>query len=144
MSAVVRCLLLLSFPFFPVPGCQELETMTSHRVGQADNNQQVSLSCGEKLELSLPSTPGTGCHWKVIHCDRSILRPQGEPQFESDDPNGPPGTGGVEAFAFDALAAGETQLELHYVRESSRRGPFDEYHLSVVVSEMASCSSPSE
>lgn len=76
MSTVVKCLLLLSFPFFPAAGCQEIETVTSHRVGPEDNNQQVRLSCGEELELLLPATPGTGCHWKIVHCDHSVLRPQ--------------------------------------------------------------------
>lgn len=132
MSAYFRCLLLLSLPFLTA-GCQEIETVISHRVGPKDNQQQISLRCGAELVLALPSTPGTGCHWKIIHCDQLVLRPQGEPQFESDDPNGPPGTGGVETFAFEALAAGRTELQLHSVRESATRGPLDEYNLTVVV-----------
>ncbi len=143
MSTMLRYLLLLSFPFCPATGCQELKTVTSHHVGPADSNQQVRLSHGEELVLSLPSVPGSGCHWKIIHCDQLILRPQGEPLFESDDPTGPPGTEGVEVFTFDSLAAGIAQLTLHYVRESSTRGPFDEFKWSVVVSKTLASQTPS-
>ncbi|MGK8523598.1 protease inhibitor I42 family protein [Nocardia asteroides] len=87
------------------------------RVGDADNGQQRRLSVGQRLEVALPANPSTGYAWSVAGVDASVVRPDGEADFEPD-PAVPvaPGAGGTAVWTFVGVAAGATPLRMEYTR----------------------------
>jgi inhibitor of cysteine peptidase len=88
------------------------------RVTEEDNEDTVSLNIGDKLEVLLEGNPTTGFQWETIGDFSPYLRQLGEPVYE---PTGEGiGSGGKMIFAFEAVSAGQTWLELVYHQ------PFDE------------------
>jgi inhibitor of cysteine peptidase len=61
-----------------------------------DNRGQIEVDAGQALVLTLESNPTTGFRWEVVEAEDTVLRPEGEAEFEvasALDPS-PPGTGG--------------------------------------------------
>jgi inhibitor of cysteine peptidase len=81
----------------------------------ADNGKQITLKSGEVITLTLESNPTTGYSWQVIEINNATLTQVGEVEYKSDGRN-IPGAGGTETFHFEAIGAGETMLELGYMR----------------------------
>ena len=85
-------------------------------VGDADAGGRVDLQVGQILTVSLESNPTTGYIWQVARYDNAILRQLGEAEFKQGGEEGLVGAGGIETFRFESVQAGETSLELEYVR----------------------------
>jgi len=101
-----------------------------------DNGQQVELSQGQELIISLESNPSTGYGWQVAEIDETILKPVGEPDYFPAGQTGQPvvGAGGKEVLRFSAEAPGTTELSLVYVRPWETGGePAKTFSVEVVV-----------
>jgi inhibitor of cysteine peptidase len=87
------------------------------RLVEGDAGSTVELQTGDKLEVVLVGNPTTGYQWEVGSVDQAVLKPAGEPEYETD-PNaeGLVGAGGTFTFTFEAVAPGQTTLELVYRR----------------------------
>lgn len=85
-------------------------------VGDADAGGRVDLQVGQILTVSLESNPTTGYIWQVAHYDNAILHQLGEAEFKQGGEEGLVGAGGIETVRFESVRAGETSLELEYVR----------------------------
>jgi inhibitor of cysteine peptidase len=94
-------------------GCGSVDEVV---VRDADAGGQVALQVGQILAVSLESNPTTGYSWQVTHSDDAILQQLGEVEFKQAGEEGLVGAGGIETFRFEAVRAGETSLELGYLR----------------------------
>lgn len=80
-----------------------------------DNGREITLKKGGALELTLDSNPTTGFAWIVAEVRTAVLRLEGEPGYQPDEPAGV-GGGGKQTFKFRAVAVGQTGLKLTYRR----------------------------
>jgi inhibitor of cysteine peptidase len=83
-------------------------------LSEADAGSTVQLSVGEGMELVLDGNPTTGFLWETAAVDASVLRQLGEPDFQPDTEL--LGSGGKFTFRFEAVASGQTLLQLVYHR----------------------------
>jgi len=102
------------------------------KVTGADDKGSVTLNVGDTLQVTLQGNPTTGYQWEVSSVDTSILKMSGEPQFTPASPA--VGSGGNVVFLFDAIAAGQTKLEIIYHRPFEQNvPPVQTFTLSVTV-----------
>ena len=88
-------------------------------IDQSDTN--IQLHPGDKLEVTLPATFGTGYSWKVAKNAEGVLKQCGGPETAqgNQDRNHKESKAGrteQQVFQFEASAEGTGQLELDYVR----------------------------
>lgn len=81
---------------------------------ERDNGRTVAATQGETVTVSLEGNPSTGYSWELVNYNREILTPKGESGFIRDAER--PGAGGRFVFRFEAKAAGDTRLQLVYIR----------------------------
>ncbi len=81
---------------------------------EADAGRSIELRAGDTLEVTLPGNASTGFQWEVKSVDASILKPSGEPAFKSS--SNALGSSGQFTLRFEAVAPGQTKLQLIYHR----------------------------
>jgi inhibitor of cysteine peptidase len=74
------------------------------------NGQVVEAPIGETIEIRLPENPTTGFRWHLTS-DGSPACGLVYDDF-STPPNPPPGKGGMHSWRFEAVRAGECNIEL--------------------------------
>jgi len=84
------------------------------RLTEADAGSSKELHLGDTLEVTLPGNPTTGFQWEIKSVDADILQSIGEQHFEPS--NNAVGSGGMVTLSFEAIALGQTKLELIYHR----------------------------
>jgi len=121
------CLLLLSACASPD---SQPKTVT---VDEHNNKKSVELIVGDQLEITLAGNPTTGYEWMLKQVDEAILKPDGDPEFSTHSEA--LGAGGIYSFKLDAIAAGETRVDLVYRRsfEAEDILPADEFSIMVTV-----------
>jgi inhibitor of cysteine peptidase len=87
---------------------------TAVRVSEEDDGSTVELRVGEGMEVVLDGNPTTGFLWEAEDLDTSVLKQLGEPDFQPD--TALLGSGGKFTFRFEAVASGQTLLQLVYHR----------------------------
>ena len=88
---------------------------------EADAGRSIKLRVGDKLEVTLPGNPTTGFQWEVGSVDTSVLKPIGKPEYKSS--SNALGSGGQFTFRFEAVAPGQTTLQLIYHRPFEKDTP---------------------
>jgi predicted secreted protein len=91
-------------------------------VTEKDHGGHIQLSRDKFLYVRLEASPGTGYGWHIAKNDQRILKLAEKPSFEKPE-NPEPGATEVEVFHFQAEAAGNTTLELHYQRSWEQKAP---------------------
>ena len=101
-----------------------------------DDGGEVTLTAGDLLVVTLDSNPTTGFGWALVEGgDTDVLAVVGN-EFIAPEASDPPlvGQGGVEVWAFQAVAEGEGTISLEYIRPWEEGvEPVDTFGLSVVV-----------
>ena len=88
---------------------------------ESDNGREFTLARGDRLEISLPATPGTGYTWQAAPIAGARVKPVGDTRFKPD--SAMPGASGHEIFRFSAEASGTSTLEMRYVRPWEKDSP---------------------
>src|ERR1700685_2977810 len=83
-------------------------------ISQDDNGREFTLDRGDALEISLPTTSGTGYTWQAEPVAGGFVRQVGEPAFALD--SAMPGASGHQIFHFGIDASGTGALEIRYWR----------------------------
>lgn len=97
-----------------------------------DHTQLITVKAGETFDLVVPSNPSTGHHWNIIpELDGNIVE-FAEQNFFADQP-GAVGSGGMEAWTFRAVSAGETTIVLGYYPPGNETDPEETVTFSVRV-----------
>jgi inhibitor of cysteine peptidase len=91
------------------------------RLSEEDAGRTVELQAGDKLEVSLKGNPTTGYQWEMAVVDAAILKLVGEPEFNPH--SSALGAGGKVTLRFEAVAAGQTTLQLIYHRSFEKNVP---------------------
>lgn len=113
-------------------GAEPSPAMSLKQLTEANTNGLVELRVGDKLEVTLPGNPTTGFQWEVGAGDTAILRPSGEPEFESA--SGAVGGGGQVTLRFEAVGTGQMELKLIYHRPFEKDAPPDKtFEVTVTV-----------
>jgi inhibitor of cysteine peptidase len=97
---------------------------------------KATLKPGQTLTVKLNSNPSTGYGWQVTRISESTIKQVGEPEFvqPGQDFQVEVGSGGIEVFRFEAIAAGETTIEMVYVRPwETDVAPAETYTIQVTV-----------
>ncbi|NOZ29638.1 MAG: protease inhibitor I42 family protein [Chloroflexi bacterium] len=96
----------------------------------------VMLRPGQILEISLEANPTTGYQWQMAPeapVDEAVLKPLGD-TYQPGGAPGVVGAGGRWIGRFQAVAPGETEIQLVYVRPWEKEGePAETFSLRVVV-----------
>ena len=98
----------------------------------ADKGGSVRLKAGDILEVHLKSNPTTGYQWYVHPKSTPLMKPIGASQTQARQPG--VGRPIVQVFRFQAVAAGEGVVLLHYVRSWERAAAEEEQfglHVSI-------------
>ena len=93
-------------------GSSSSEEIKEVTVDMEDNGRQIILVRGQTLVVSLDAQPSTGYTWEVTEVDETILRQEGDPEFQPT--SGGIGAPGVQIFRFKAITGGETDLRMIY------------------------------
>jgi inhibitor of cysteine peptidase len=98
---------------------------------EADAGRTIELRTGDRLSISLGGNPTTGYSWGLAAVDERVLAPKGKPGYAASSEA--VGAGGVFAFEFEAVAAGQTALHLVYRRPWEKRRPAQTFAVNVTV-----------
>ena len=90
-------------------------------VKEADNGREATLARGDRLEISLPATSGTGYTWQAAPVADALVRPVGDTEFKLD--SAMPGASGHQIFRFSAEASGTGTVEMRYGRPWEKDTP---------------------
>ncbi len=96
----------------------------------ADDGAAIELKVGETITVVLAGNPTTGYSWQTDGLDTAVLT-TGEPAYESDSEL--MGAGGSFAFTITAVASGETQLRLVYLRPWEQAEPLETFTMTITV-----------
>jgi inhibitor of cysteine peptidase len=101
-------------------------------LSEEDAGRTVELRAGDSLEVTLVGNPTTGYMWEVGSVDAAVLTQVGEPEFKADsDLIGSPGT---ITLRFEAVAPGQTDLQLIYHRPWEEGvAPLETFEAMIVV-----------
>jgi inhibitor of cysteine peptidase len=100
-------------------------------VSEAQDSQTVQLNVGDTLKVQLEGNPTTGFSWATETLEATVLRQEGEPQYEAESSQ--LGSGGTYTFTYTVVGKGESSLRLVY-RRSWETGvaPEKTYEITVV------------
>ena len=84
----------------------------------SDPAKILEASAGNEFKIIIDSNPTTGYHWEIIgEVDAGVVEFVSR-DFRGDEPVAV-GSGGVDVWAFKAVAAGETHITLGYYPPSN-------------------------
>ena len=99
---------------------------------EGDAGSTVELGVGDTMDVVLEGNPTTGFSWETAALDASVLKQLGEPEFKPD--TSLIGAGGKFTFRFEAVAPGQTLLQLVYHRPwETDVPPANTFEVTVVV-----------
>jgi inhibitor of cysteine peptidase len=99
---------------------------------EADDGQTVRLQVGDTFAIELPGNPSTGYSWNGS-AEPEVVVLTGEPAFEAD--SDAIGAGGMITLTFEAVEAGEAELELQYSRAWESVQRLETFSVTVVVAD---------
>jgi inhibitor of cysteine peptidase len=98
-----------------------------------DSGKSISVAADTQVDIQLEWAPGTGYGWQVARHDPDVLKLVEERSLKQEPRDRLGGTE-VKLFRFLAVGAGETELELHYLRPwEKEKPPMKVFLLHVVV-----------
>jgi predicted secreted protein len=104
---------------------ENLRIVQGPAASEADNGTTVSLAPGMELAVALRAKPGSGCRWRLLQFDSSVLEGLGQPVvlFESKRDRNMVGFFSRETFRFRVKRAGETGLAFGFFSPWERTPP---------------------
>jgi inhibitor of cysteine peptidase len=119
-----------------IAGCSLIvATSSSHPriVTDLDNGKSLTLARGEKLEVALAASSGTGYLWAIKANNPAVLQPRGLPGLELPDAVAQK-TIGTQTFEFVGASPGTAKLELQYILPyESETAPARSFEITVTV-----------
>ena len=100
------------------------------RLSAVDEGHRVGLAESQELIIELDGNPTTGYGWELQRADERVLRQIGEIEFQPE--SSLLGAPGKQVLRFEAVGAGETDLELVYHRPWEKGvAPLDTFSVRV-------------
>jgi predicted secreted protein len=103
------------------------------RPALTDPATPIEVAAGETFHIVVVSNPSTGYHWDFIgELDTNVVEFVSS-DYTADEPV-MPGSGGVDVFTFNAVAAGQTQITLgSYPPDTSVTEPQETMTFDIIV-----------
>jgi inhibitor of cysteine peptidase len=102
------------------------------QINQYDAGKTIQLSTGDKLEVYLEGNPSTGYVWEVLS-GQDLLQQSSDMEFTAASQQ-LVGSSGEMRFEFEAIAAGESALQMVYLRPFERDiDPLQTYTVNIIV-----------
>jgi Predicted secreted protein len=109
-------------------GCASMfESSQTHTLSQKDST--VSVNVGDTIVIKLESNPTTGYQWTPVEYNYLVLKIKGRNFTPSSNLAG---TGGISEISFEAVADGESDIKLAYMRPWEKK-PANEANFEVTV-----------
>ena len=109
-------LLMLGAPFL-LSACAAWAS-NLRRLTERDLGSSLELQLGDQFEVVLSGNPTAGYQWEDSFWDKTVLKLLGPPNYKQR--SAAVGSGGEFAFTFEAVAVGQTKVELVYRRPFER------------------------
>jgi len=131
MSRLALSLAAVLVGFSLLAGCESAASKILN-LTIADHGRAVSVSKGEPIQIVLEGDPNTGLTWLVDDLDTKVVALAGTPTYA---PSGDAvGAGGKFTFNFTALARGQTNMRIIYIRPAERgRDPDKTFAIMITV-----------
>ena len=84
------------------------------RLTERNLGSSLELQPGDRFEVVLSGNPTAGYQWEDSFWDETVLKLLGQPNYKQR--SAAVGSGGEFAFTFEAVAVGQTKVELVYRR----------------------------
>jgi len=97
-----------------------------------DDGNQVSLSPGDEIHVTLAGNATTGFVWELVEYDSSVMAPLGEPTYEEDGGDAV-GAGGTWTWTLRALGDGESTVRFVYHRTWEDKPPASAFSFTAAV-----------
>jgi inhibitor of cysteine peptidase len=102
------------------------------QINQDDAGKTIQLTTGDKLEVYLEGNPSTGYVWETLS-GQELLQQSSDMEFAAASQQ-LVGSSGEMRFEFEAIAAGETTLQMVYLRPFERDvDPLLTYSVNIIV-----------
>jgi inhibitor of cysteine peptidase len=102
------------------------------RLTEWNLGSSLELQPGDRFEIVLSGNPAAGYQWEASFWDETVLKLLGQPNYEQR--SAAVGSGGEFAFTFEAVAVGQTKVELVYRRPFERTiKPSKTFEITTVV-----------
>ena len=125
-SWICVCIILAMFLF----GCSVMNHTI--KVNETQNGTTVELAHGDELVITLEGNPTTGYQWEMLPNSEGVVELQGDPEYKSGGKLA--GSGGQYKFAFKAIKAGATTVNLKYYRSfEADVPPIQTYTINITV-----------
>jgi inhibitor of cysteine peptidase len=99
-------------------------------VHEEDNGQSFQLAVGAELRVTLNENPTTGFRWRIQKSGGPVIRPIGD-RFEARASL--PGGSGVHTWCYEAVAGGQTTIEMTYARAWAPNAVAQRFEIRVTV-----------
>jgi inhibitor of cysteine peptidase len=99
-------------------------------VREEHNGQSFQLAVGSELRVTLNENPTTGFRWRIQKSGEPVLRLIGD-RFEAKASL--PGDSGVHTWHYEAVAAGQTAIEMTYGRAWAPNAAAQRFEIRVTV-----------
>jgi predicted secreted protein len=109
----------------PVAGAEKPGVVPCADASEADHGTTIWLASGMELAVALPTRPGSGCRWRLLQYDSSVLQGLGAPEVRFEPKPGRKMVGFLchETFRFRARRAGESGVAFGYFTPRQRTPP---------------------
>ncbi len=126
-------LVILALLCIGLPSACSLK-MTTWKLTEEDNNKQITIQKGDRLEVKLEANITTGYQWEWVDDNSGILSLDGEPEYITENIEGLVGAGGVSVLKFNTVEAGDGTLHLIYHRSFEEGvAPIEEFTVAIKV-----------
>jgi inhibitor of cysteine peptidase len=98
---------------------------------ESSGGGSIRLAVGETFDVALEGNPTTGFGWLVDAVDNEVVMQRGD--FVFTPASDLIGAGGVLTLTFEAMGAGETELELIYARPFEIENVEGRFAVTVIV-----------
>lgn len=113
-------------------GCQNPFVTGPTQLTEKDAGRTVEMKAGDTLQVTLEGNPTTGYDWERASGDEAVLEQLGASTYKADSDL--IGSGGQVTLRFEAVAAGQTTLQLVYHRPwETDEPPAETFEVTVVV-----------
>ncbi|MDP1545063.1 MAG: protease inhibitor I42 family protein [Anaerolineales bacterium] len=84
----------------------------------SDPAKQLEVEAGNEFKIIIDSNPSTGYHWELVdELNESVVKFVSR-EYRAGEPVAP-GSGGVDVWVFEAVAAGQADITLGYYPPSN-------------------------
>jgi len=124
---MTRIIALLAIVAVALAACAGTRSLTID-----DNEDRVSLSPGDEVQVTLDGNATTGFIWELAEYDSAVIDSLGEPTYE-EETGDVVGAGGTWTWTLHAVGEGESMVRFVYHRTWEEKTPESVFSFTAAV-----------